>query len=50
MIEIENDMLNVMIEKPLVENNISSECKIFKAKIKELNEVLQGFTSSKEKS
>ena len=49
MIEIENDMLNVMIGKPLVKNNICSKCKIFKVEIKELNKFLQGFTSSKQK-
>ena len=42
-------MLNVMIEKPLAENNICSNCEIYEAEIKDLNKVLQGFTSSKQK-
>ena len=29
-VKIENDMLNVMIKKPLVENNICRKCKIYK--------------------
>ena len=45
MIKVENVLLNVMIKKPLVENNICNKCKIYEAKIKDL----QSFTSSKQK-
>ena len=49
MIKIENDMLNIMIEKPLVENNICNKCKIYEAEIKDSSNVWQAFTSSIQK-
>ena len=42
-------MLNVMIEKNLVENYSCSKCKVYEVKIKYLNKVLQGFTLSNKK-
>ena len=34
MINLENDMLNVIIEKPLVENYSCNKCKDYKNEIK----------------
>lgn len=49
MIMIENDMLSVMTKKPLVEFYNYNKCKVFKAKIRNLNKILQCFATSKNK-
>ena len=46
LIEIENNALDIMIEKLLMESKNCNQCQIHKAKINGLTKALQDFTNS----